>query len=252
MHAAGNYLGSVYGQGTNTAVVAAHPLSLLEANNLRTALLQDAKDYYFSACITLAHALMALESSMYTWATVQLYYCVFYALRARLAIDGRCIFNAGRVHFCVFAKAGELAAKTKENTHKSVLRSFESLYPSDILLSQQIELQSPLDWLMSKREAANYGSARFVEPSAPDHFNEVETNGLRLSLNSYLADESYRYVFDPDHAMLAFPLKVIEDTGIRIGKLRSPVLEEFEEQFIRARCRDNVGSFNHVLTVLQP
>ncbi len=63
-------------------------LSPSEREELKKRLLLDAGDYYQSALVSLVDGLRSIPSSFYSWSTVKLYYSVFYALRARLAIAG--------------------------------------------------------------------------------------------------------------------------------------------------------------------
>ena len=47
----------------------------------------DAADYTFSSLVSLADALSGIRQGFFSWSTVKLYYSVFYALRAFLAVN---------------------------------------------------------------------------------------------------------------------------------------------------------------------
>src|SRR4051812_36482024 len=126
MHRGGTALITVLGPGCHRKTAIARSLSSTEAATLASALREDARDYYYSACSTLAAGVQGINSRFYTWSTVKLYYSVFYALRAYLAIKGVCIFYVGSSSLWVDALPGATPALTKENTHKSVLRVFEA------------------------------------------------------------------------------------------------------------------------------
>jgi hypothetical protein len=239
MHRAGSTLISVLGPGCHRKMAIAHSLSSAEAAVLTSALREDARDYYYSACSTLAAGVQGLNSGFYTWSTVKLYYSVFYALRAYLAINRVCIFYVGSSSLWVDALPGAAPALTRENTHKSVLRVFEAKVPST-LLSQQIGSDPPLEWLMARREQANYGTACFPDPEPPDHFKLLEAHGLRQLLSSYVADKSNAYTFDADHAMLAFPVKVIGEVRNLISSAMLFLAAE-ETAHLKQVCRDASG-----------
>ncbi len=110
MHRAGTLLINLLGPGCNRKTATARALNASEAAILASALRDDARDYYYSACSTLAAAIQGLNSRLYTWSTVKLYYSVFYALRADLAIRGYCIFHVNSSSLWVQAAAGSMPA----------------------------------------------------------------------------------------------------------------------------------------------
>jgi hypothetical protein len=250
MHRAGILLISVLGPGSNRRTATAHALSASEAAVLASALREDARDYYYSACSTLAAAVQGLNLRLYTWSTVKLYYSVFYALRADLAIRGYCIFYVNSSSFWVQAAAGAIPALTRENTHKSVLRVFETNVPTSALLSQNIGTDNPLEWLMARREQANYGTACFPDPEPPDHFRSVDKYGLRQILSTYLNDKVDAYTFDPDHAMLAFPLRVVGSVG-DAARLATLSLATDETAHLKQVCRDASGPLSQLLSRIE-
>jgi hypothetical protein len=104
---------------------------------------------------------------------------------------------------------------------------------------------------MSKREHANYGMACFPDPNPPDHFEEVEKYGLRKLLAAYVADKSDVYIFDPDHAMLAYPVRVIKNMGAVVsGAAQSS--SESEIVYLRAVSKDPSGPLNQLLSLMIP
>jgi hypothetical protein len=59
---------------------------------VQKALEEDAKDYYFSGLLSFVEALRGPPCGLSSWATVKLYYSVFYTLRAILALNEVAIF----------------------------------------------------------------------------------------------------------------------------------------------------------------
>ncbi|WP_186132867.1 hypothetical protein [Burkholderia gladioli] len=185
-------------------------LNAAQAVALRHALNRDATDYVYSGVVSIGDAVQAIERALFTWATVKLYYAVFYMTRALLASHGTAIFYDGTKPYSWDSVAGAMAVKKDGPTHKVVLTSFKTVLPTSPLLSQPIGAEPALDWLMKRREEVNYATPRFSEPSAPAHFDLIARTGVRKSVSAYLRDDSFLYAFDPQHAILAFPIEALK------------------------------------------
>jgi hypothetical protein len=210
-HQAQTYIKSILIPGTpSVSAIQSHVLNMREANLLLRYLKSDAVSYIYSAIISIADATVSLRKGLFTWATVKLYYATFYAFRAFLALDSVCIFYIGTRPYAIEANPGEMPVKRNGQTHKVVLDEFRYRQTEPFLLSQQIALEDPLDWLVDKREEANYKIAKFWEPNVPKHFEKIMNYGLRKSIKEYLLDSSNLYVFDVDHAILAYPLRSLQ------------------------------------------
>lgn len=186
--------------------ISSRALTASEAATLAASLNDDARDAVYSGSLSIAEAVQGLDKKLFTWTTVKLYYSVFYLARAALALHGVGIIYPDRTPYTWRASAGETPTKRSGTTHKAVLSAFSLYRQSSILLSQQIGTDDPFAWLMAKREAANYKHPKFCEPGAPPHFKFIERHGVRRLVNDYIADNSHLFTFDPDHAMLAFPI----------------------------------------------
>ena len=208
MPRADSYISGLIGTGASRTLVRSKILTNVEAAALGNALRVDAADCYYSAWVSFLDAIHGVNKGFYTWATVKLYYCVFYAFRASLSFDDVCAFHVGRAQFTVVSQAGASPVScTDPGTHKAVMRTFQRQNPTHPLLSQQIDLQDAPDWFIEKRESANYGEGRFSEPECGAEFDFILANGVRKAINAYLEERTFNFVFDPDHAMIAYPLK---------------------------------------------
>jgi len=234
-------------------VVRAKVLSPFEAASLSAALQADAADLYYSGWVSFLDALNGIRTGFYTWATTKLYYSVFYAFRASLAFDDTCTFHVSRPHYIVTAKSGQLPALCAEpGTHKAVLKAFLHRNPNHILMSQQIELKDPVDWLMGKRESANYTDAKFSEPDSRPELQCIASEGIRRTLAAYLADKTSLYVFDPDHAMVAYPLRALQLIGNQLsasGGTGGLTLDE--QQFLRVSAKDDSGYLSMLVSEMK-
>jgi hypothetical protein len=209
-HQAQAYISTLIPGTTPVSATKSRVLTLREANSLLNYLRSDALSYIYSAIVSIGDATVSLRKELFTWATVKLYYATFYAFRASLALDSICIFYIGQKPYALEVNPGKAPARREGQTHKIVLEEFRKRQPEHFLLSQQIALKDPLDWLVDKREEANYRNARFCEPNVPKHFEKIINYGLRQSIKVYLRDSSDLYVFDPDHAILAYPLRSLQ------------------------------------------
>ncbi|MGA3309894.1 MAG: hypothetical protein ABSD08_14955 [Xanthobacteraceae bacterium] len=219
------------------------PLTQLEAQILADKLANDSQKSIYSALISVADALRGLEQGFSTWPAVKLYYTTFYAIRALLALEDICLYYVSNKEYWIECIASSFPARApnrvRGSTHKFVFAVFEQRFPNSPLLSQTIDGEGPFDWLMLKREEANYISARFIEPQENQLFKFVRKHGIRRLCLEYLKDDSF--AFDPDHAILSYPmflLRHIRDLGVR-G--RTCVLDEAEDEKYERYFADQFG-----------
>ena len=237
-------------QGDKLETVA---LSAAQATGLRQALATDAADYVYSGAISIGDAVQAIDSARYTWATVKLYYAVFYLARGLLASHGTAIVYDGKKPLSWESAPGTMPTKRNGTTHKAVLSSFVAILPTSPLLSQPIGSAQPLDWLMQRREEVNYKNARFCEPSAPKHFELIAREGVRKSISTYIRDTSYLYTFDLQHAMLAFPIEALK----QIIKLCSTIgagnsFNAEDRRYVASLYFDKKGPLSEVAALFKP
>jgi len=253
MPLADKYIAGLFLPNVNKKDVRARVLTPVEAFNLSVALRSDAGDFYYSAWVSFLDALNGINNGFYTWATVKLYYSVFYAFRTSLALNGICTFHVSKSHYIVDAYPGKCPSSCIDHgTHKVVLKTFQRKNLAYGLLSQQIDLTDAVDWLISKRESANYGVPRFSEPECSGLFEFIADIGIRQTLNSYLAEASPLYVFDPDHAMVAYPLRALQLVGDHLrGSLPPTYVTDDEKRFLLARARDKSGSLTQLITEIK-
>jgi hypothetical protein len=246
------YMSGLVPLGANKHMVRAHVMSPPQASSLLSGLHVDAGDYYYSAWITFLDALNGISRGFYTWGSVKAYYSVFYALRAALAEDGVCAFYIGHTQYTVEAKVGSSPiSSTESGTHKTVLKAFQVRNPSHLLISQKIDVDEAIDWMMHRREYANYAQSRFGEPECCTEFDYLSQHGLRRTLNAYLNDTKLMYAFDPDHAIIAYPLCVLRAVGGALSMSGRLTISDEERVFLRNSVRDERGSLPVLLDELK-
>jgi hypothetical protein len=242
VHAANAYLASI-GKLSIGSV-----LDPMERGALELRLNEDAKDYYQSALVSFVDGLRSIPLGFFSWATVKFYYSVFYALRSRLALGGECVFYEGKSPRTISIVPGSVASGLKGTTHKCVLGRFSVAYPFDSFLSQEISAIKPLDWFVNHREEVNYIQSRFSEPISPDYLSYAARTGARQMLSSYLSDDVY--IHDPDHAMVAFPFRLLIDLRSRLLNRGLKPLVQSEVNFLATNTRDRNGAITAVASLM--
>src|SRR6266480_2110613 len=101
---ADSYLSGLFSPGANRTAVRTRVLTPLEATSLSAGLREDAGDFYYSSWVSFLDALRGINLEFYTWSKVKLYYCVYYAFRASLAVEDVCAFHVGRSPYIVTAR----------------------------------------------------------------------------------------------------------------------------------------------------
>lgn len=226
-------------------------LSAPQATGLRQAVLDDAYSYMYSGAVSIAEAINALDRSLYTWATVKLYYSVFYLARSLIACSGTAIVYDGTKCFSVNCRPGASPVKRDGSTHKAVLGAFGSILPGNPLLSQPIDNMDAPEWLMARREDANYKNARFYEPAIPAHFAYISKVGIRKSISAYINDDVFLYTFDPEHAMLALPVEALKLCLVEITACAPPKNTTVEDaKFLSTLFQDRNGPIADIIKLI--
>lgn len=190
-----------------------HRLSSLNVANLQLAANLDLIDYYFKALISLYEAIYALEKRNFSWATVKLYYCIFYLLQTELLLRGILIIRGRFLHKLTLQVGESPEGKKDRSDHKGTISIYmDSFRSSDPLLSNQIGGEDSYVWFMHQRERINYRERYFNEPNHPDFWSGPVSNGIASGnaesvIEMYLNDDAMSFTFQEDHAIIALPLR---------------------------------------------
>ena len=190
-------------------------LTRTSAKDLVASLEEDSKDLYFKGILTLSEALYGISKHLFSWATVRLYYSIFYFLRCSLATKHYAIIR-NKSLYLLRAKEDEKpqkkSSKKYRNDHIGVINIYRDLYEKiDTLQSNTIDGQNPYLWLMERRNQVNYREREFHDPGCSEFMKLIERgvadNRLDSMITTYMKDEDYIFCFQVDHACLALPLK---------------------------------------------
>lgn len=236
-------------QNITPVEITRHAFDFATANTLSDCLKNDAANYLYSSAVSIADAINGLRRGLVSWATVKLYYSTFYSCKGILALHNIGVIYIGTKPYVVEAISGKIISKSSGTTHKIVLSEFKSRNFEHSLLSQDISLVQPLDWLIEKRESANYKNSRFSEPITPDHFKKILDIGLRKSINAYVVDPD-TYAFDPDHAILAYPIKTLKIAYSLLEK-EGKSWSNDEKKYISSLFKDESGPITEIYKMFQ-
>jgi hypothetical protein len=204
---------------------------------------QDAMSYIYSSLVTFGDALRGVKEGFYSWSTIKLYYSVFYALRAILAFENHCLFYIGTTPCSLIPLPNSYPKKEKGTTHKVVFELFKRSHPNSVFYTQDIDLTPAFDWLLNQREHCNYKQPKFIEPATPAIWTKVANGGLRQMIQAYSEDNMYLNTFDPDHAILALPIKVIQEALSKLSNHQDLFFEDEESEYISSILKDNNGNY---------
>ena len=184
----------------------------VQAAELALRLNREVSSHYYKALLSYAEGIRAITTNNFSWATVKLYYSVFYASKAFLACKGIALVRAERRLFYVRTRNGERIKKCRDTTdHKATMLTLEDLFSSqDMLQSNTISEKSAYEWMMEKREEVNYKDIDFHDPEAPEFWEKISelvaSQGI-FKLIEDLINDSWLYCFQEEYGVLAIPTK---------------------------------------------
>ena len=192
-----------------------HVLTREEASLLKDDLNDDSLDYFYNGIISFSEGIDSIFLKRFSWATIKLYYSVYYMIRASLACRGHALLQCNGMHR-LHIKENEVPFKTRNKkyntTHGGTINHYIDLFNSDDkLLLNTIDTKISYEWLQDAREIINYRAVSFQEPlwlEIWDKFAEAldEGNLSELLLNIQ-DDEDYIYCFQEEYAIVGIPIK---------------------------------------------
>lgn len=192
---------------------------------LSEALKNDALDYFYNGILTFAEGIDSIYENRFSWATVKLYYSIFYLIKASMASKNIGLLR-NKSMFRLKLRVGEKVYNTNNKkyntTHEGTISHYKDLFStSDKLLTNNIENQDAYAWMQNMREIVNYRQVAFKDPGyLPiwDKFFEASQEGtLNTLLQTLQDDDPYTYCFQEEFAIVGIPVKrliqTIEDFG---------------------------------------
>ena len=188
-------------------------LNSSQAVLLSADLKEDAKDLYFKGLLSFFEGINSVNSKLFSWATIKVYYSLYYFLRSAMAAnDVALIRHKSLYHLRAIVGAQPVSKGNKKynSDHSGTINYYTDLFSSDILLSQQIDSINAYEWLMNRREQVNYRERTFNEPNHSTFWDyiadQVDKGNLEHLIKDYYMDK-YILCFQEENAILAIPFK---------------------------------------------
>lgn len=197
-----------------------HILSEAEVEKLQEAVKLDALDFFNNAVISFSEGIDSIYLNRLSWATVKLYYSVYYLLRTSMATKKFALLR-NQSMYRLKIKQGEhpfnTGNKKYNSTHSGTISHYRDVCNGiDVLLTNTIEGLDAYEWMEQARDIVNYVDASFRDPESLniwDKYRESLSNGnLSSLLNAIQNDTEYMYCFQEDYAVVAIPIKRMQLT----------------------------------------
>lgn len=204
----------------NKQIFKDHVLSREEANQLKISLQQDAMDFFYSAVVSFSEGIDAIFLKRFSWATVKLYYSIFYLLRTSMACSGYALLrncSMYRLKLAMGEKPFGTNNKKYNSTHGGTISHYKDVFAgTDILLTNLIDDVDVYQWMENIRDIVNYREVGFEEPECLDIWEKykeaIEANSLPDLLELLINDSQYIYCFQEEYAVVAIPIKRMQQT----------------------------------------
>ena len=228
------------------------------ASMLRSVIEYDAVDYLNSGMISLAEGLGNMCEKRYSWATVKLYYSIFYFIRASLATKHYAILQCNSM-FRLKLDAGEKPynknSRKYNATHSGTINHYKDVFEhSDVLLTNQIDSVDVYEWMEEVRNIVNYREVSFLDPDCLDVWNKydeaLDSGDISAIIKLIFDDDSYIYCFQEEFAVVAIAIKrfqlTIKDFADRglLNSVEKSRLAYFES--LLPVCLRNIGFVRYV------
>lgn len=196
-----------------------HALNSVEAQGLKLTLKTDACNFFFNGILSFAEAIDELCNKHFSWATIKLYYSVYYLLRASLATKEIVILQCCGMYRLI-TEPGEKPFKSRNKkyntTHEGTINHYRDLFErADRLLANKIDDVDAYQWMMQMREIVNYRSSVFKEPDCLqmwEYIRQYINEGKFEEILKTLENDNYIMCFQEEYAVLAIPIKRLQET----------------------------------------
>lgn len=207
----------------------------------------DILSFYYKSLLSFSEGLDAFSRKNYTWATIKLYYSVYFGLRSSLLCRNIVLVRANKHLYKFKIALGEQYDKPKEMTdHGGTIHTYVDLFQrTDFFCSNTLENMNAYFWLKNCREIVNYKDGVFHDPETIDIWDDIIEDitkfGIKKTL-TYLVDEKDKYCFLPEYAVLAIPLNRILIVAQEVKNELSEQLQDSQKDWIKSILKDNLDS----------
>lgn len=229
-----------------------YQISTFDLNIARKALQSDIDAFLINGLISFTSSINSLHKKNYSWSFIQSYYSIFYFARAFNGINDYAIVYKDKKPFGIKIQPSEGFVKLKGNSHDVVLNQFKDHFKNDVLLINEIDNKSPVDWFNNSRNFINYKLSPQTDPFAPLSLYDYNSD-LRKWISTYAGDYNHLYTFDKHHCYISFPLQLF----LRIynyyteNEKKIPYLDSDRFDFLKRNCSDEKGPITALTTKIE-
>lgn len=231
--------------------VGAYYLTNFQKLSIASLLQEDAYDYLYSAFVSFLNGIQNTCEGNFSWATVELYYTMFYLFRTKLHLEGIVIFRATQMYYLDIDRNDGFKVINSQkhlNTHEGVIKLFEQFFcKNDVIYSNLVEYEKPIEWMKEKREIVNYLSVEFKEPERFNYFEKFSSlTEIKASIKKIVNDTSL--AFQEEFAIIGIPLllfkEILTDYRIDIDNIWG----EKQKKYLLSRIY--LDEFDEIKTIL--
>lgn len=199
---------------------------------------EDIINYYYKSLLSFSEGLSAVLRNNYTWATIKLYYSVYFGLRCSLLCRNIVLVRAEK-HIYVFKiSSGDQYTKPKgTNDHAATINTYVDLFQkTDFFCSNLIEGKNAYEWMDDSRNIVNYKDGIFHDPDVNEMWEkvklDVETVGIKNVLTKYNTDK-HIYCFLPEYAIFSIPFNRMLTVAQEVRNETSMQLDDVQKEWIK-------------------
>ena len=213
----------------------------------RNAKKDDIINFYYKALLSFSEGLAAVSRKNYTWATIKLYYSVYFSLRTSLLCKNIVLVRAAKHLYKFKISSGAIYNKPKDMTdHGGTIHTYVDLFKhTDFLCSNTLEGSNVYLWLKNCREIVNYKDTVFHDPETTDIWNDIimliDKLDIKKTLSSFIKEKD-KYCFLPEYAILAIPLNRILMVAQEVKNETFENLDDKQKNWILSILNGNLDS----------
>ena len=212
----------------------------------RNAKTSDIIHFYYKSLLCFSEGLAACLRHNYTWATIKLYYSVYFGLRCSLLCRDIILVRAARHLYRIKLIAGSQYEKPSDMTdHGGAIKSYVDLFArTDFFCSNPLEGMNAYLWLKDCREIVNYRDAVFHDPDTTVLWSAINTEITARGSKKVLTDfvnEKGKFCFLPDFAILAIPINRMLIVAQEVKNEISDRLEPSQKEWVCGIFQNNIA-----------
>ncbi len=199
---------------------------------------QDMSSFYYKSLLSYAEGLDAISRGNYTWATIKLYYSVYFSLRCSLLCRNVILVRANGNLYYLKLETNATYKKPKEmSDHGGTIDVYTALFKTtDFLCSNLVEDKFSYSWIKQCREIVNYRDEVFHDPDVNELWekvvSDIEKNGIEKTIATYVQNKSSS-CFSPETAILAIPTYRIMATAQEMKNEGIASIEERQKLWVK-------------------